>query len=179
MNWSAVPEWSTGPEQRSPQRNRGHESRFHVSTLKFYCWQGRRSTSGARSGGARVSPRDNVGAKAQLRRKRRRREDSCSAQMDVAHQGLFCACHSWTRFQPVSRQGKVWGTKYKSLLERTRLVACCWPWLSSGAKLKCNNAVRVWQRRRELKPECEEKHQGLHGSDGGFLFPCADNPIIW
>lgn len=172
MNWSVLP-W--------PSDLQGRISVLHrepaAASLGFKCQprsstvgKCRRSTSAARSGGARVGPRDNAGAKAQLRRKRRRREDSCSAQMDAAHQGLFCARHSWTRFQPLSREGKVWGTKYKSLLERTRLVPCCWPWLSSGAKLKCNNAVRVWQRGRELKPECEEKHQSRPSRSRWRLF---------
>lgn len=102
---SLGPDCSSGPGQRSPQ-TKWCETQFHVSALNFYRWQGRGSTSGSRSGGARVGPGDQAGAKAQLKRKRRRREDSCWAQMNVAHQGLVLACHSWTRFQPLSRQGK-------------------------------------------------------------------------
>lgn len=65
---------------------------------------------------------------------------------------------------------EVWGTKYKSLLERTGLVPCCWPWLSSGAKLKCNNALGVWQRRNQLRLECEEKHQSRSSWIGWRFF---------
>lgn len=69
---------------------------------------------------------------------------------------------------------EVWDTKYKSLLERTRLVPCCWPWMSSGAKLKCKNALGVWQRRSKLKLEREEKHLPRSSRIGWrfFVSPC-------
>lgn len=126
---SLGPEWSFGVEQRSPQRKRGCKSWFHMSV-----WGSTVGEAGkAQATRGQAESESQIGRRHQCQSSIKVKEEKKGGQSLSSDRCWSSRGHSshWTNLFSISLRGKVWGSKYKSLLEWT---PCYWPWLSSGAK---------------------------------------------